>query len=66
MSKRFPIDFSDAEHKALKRAAVESDMTMKAFIKAAVKEKIVHQSEAAIGADDNESTVLAKATEKPA
>ena len=66
MSKRFPIDFSDAEHKALKRAAVESDMTMKAFIKAAVAEKIVRQSEAATGANDNETAVLAKASEKPA
>ena len=66
MSKRFPIDFSDTEHKALKRAAVESDMTMKAFIKAAVVEKIARQSENASGADDNESTVLAKASDKPA
>ena len=66
MSKRFPIDFSDAEHKALKRAAVEGDTTMKAFIKAAVAEKIMRQSEAATGAGNNAAVVLAKASEKPA
>jgi len=56
MSKRFPIDFSDVEHKALKRAAVEADMTMNAFIKVAVAEKIA-----------TASAVLAQANhEKPA
>jgi hypothetical protein len=60
MSKRFPIDFTDPEHKALKRAAVESDMTMKAFIKVAVAEKI-----ARLSAESKEASVLAEASEKP-
>ena len=66
MSKRFPIDFSDTEHKALKRAAVESDMTMKAFIKAAVAEKIARQTQTAPVAGDNGSAALAEASDKPA
>ncbi len=61
MIKRFPLQFTEAEHRALKVAAAQAGISMNQFIRDALQAKIVRQN-----ADTKGSTVLAEASEKPA
>lgn len=70
MIKRFPLQFEEREHRALKVAAAKTGISMNQFVRDAIGEKILREQPAdslrASDADDNESAVLAKASEKPA
>lgn len=67
---RFPLHLPIEERKALRIAAASADMSMTDFVRIAIKEKIGREQAAeslhASGADNNDSTVLAKASDKPA
>jgi len=61
MIKRFPLQFTEAEHRAMKVAAAQAGISMNQFIRDALQEKIARQD-----ADTNVSAALAQAGEKPA
>jgi len=61
MIKRFPLQFTEAEHRAMKVAAAQAGISMNQFIRDALQEKIARQD-----ADTNVSAALAQASEKPA
>ncbi len=61
MIKRFPLQFTEAEHRAMKVAAAQIGISMNQFVRDALAEKIARQS-----AVSDAPVVLAKATEKPA
>ena len=61
MIKRFPLQFTESEHRAMKVAAAQAGISMNQFIRDALQEKIARQN-----ADTEASPVLAKASEKPA
>ncbi len=61
MIKRFPLQFTEAEHRAMKVAAAQAGISMNQFVRDAIHEKIARQN-----ADSKDSAALAKASEKPA
>lgn len=61
MIKRFPLQFEESEHRALKIVAAQEGISMNQFVRDAIAEKI-----ARLIAESTESSVLAKASEKPA
>ena len=61
MIKRFPLQFTEAEHRAMKVAAAQAGISMNQFIRDALQEKVARQN-----ADSKDSAALAKASEKPA
>ena len=61
MIKRFPLQFTEAEHRAMKVAAAQAGISMNQYIRDALQEQIARQN-----ADSAASTVLANASEKPA
>jgi predicted HicB family RNase H-like nuclease len=61
MIKRFPLQFTEAEHRATKVAAAQAGISMNQFIRDALQEKIARQN-----ADTKDTPVLAEASEKPA
>ena len=61
MIKRFPLQFTEAEHRALKVAAAQAGSSMNQFIRDALTEKIARQN-----AETAAPNVLAQASEKPA
>ena len=61
MIKRFPLQFTEAEHRAMKVAAAQAGISMNQFIRDALQEKIARQN-----AESEAFAVLAKASEKPA
>ena len=61
MIKRFPLQFTEAEHRALKVAAAQAGISMNQFIRDALQEKIARQN-----AEREASIALVKASEKPA
>lgn len=60
MIKRFPLQFTEAEHRAMKIAAAQAGISMNQFIRDALQDKIARQN-----AEREASTVLTKASEKP-
>jgi predicted HicB family RNase H-like nuclease len=61
MIKRFPLQCSEAEHRAMKVAAAQAGISMNQFIREAIQEKIARQH-----APTEQSSALANASEKPA
>ena len=61
MIKRFPLQFTEAEHRAMKVAAAQIGVSMNQFVRDALTEKISRQSPAS-----KESAVSAQAADKPA
>jgi predicted HicB family RNase H-like nuclease len=60
MIKRFPLQCTEAEHRALKVAAAQAGISMNQFIRDALHEKIARQN-----TERKDSTALAQAPEKP-
>jgi len=61
MIKRFPLQFTEDERRALKIASAQMNTSMNQFIRDAIAEKI-----ARLSAEFKESGVLAQALDKPA